>query len=155
MRHLRARLLLAVLFTVPALPATAQNTFFGNFDFTWRDLTELVALLALVWGVGWLILKPRIAVDFVTKADYAKQMEDINAKLSDLEEGGKERGKNVDARLSKVELQLESLPNKDSFHKLAIDFEGQAGDIKEIRAIIKPLASAVTRIEDHLRRGQG
>lgn len=132
------------------LPAVAQTSFFNIFDVTWRDLTELVALLGIIWGIGWLLLRPKIASDFVTKAEYTTRVTEIDNRLSDFEEVVQDNGKALDTRISRVEVQLEALPDKDSFHQLALEIKEQAGDLKGISATVKPLAASVQRIEQHL-----
>jgi|GEM_PF-2238834 len=150
LRHFRPTFAAPFVVICLTAPAAAQGSFFNIFDVTWRDLTELVALLGIIWGIGWLLLRPKIASDFVTKAEYSAQVTEIDNKLSDFEETVKDNGKNIDARLSRVEVQLEALPDKDSFHQLALEIKEQAGDLKGISATVKPLAASVQRIEQHL-----
>jgi hypothetical protein len=67
-----------------------------------------------------------------------------------------------DRRVASLEQMVQAMPAKDDMHQLQISLTSMAGDMRELRAVIRGnndvmvrLETIVTRHEDHLLSGGG
>jgi hypothetical protein len=108
----------------------------------------------------WFIVGPGVAVagialfylrtQFATKSEFKTQSDRVNASLAGLREQIEDHTQVSNRRLQHLEGVTEHLPDKDAFHRLALQVERQNGEISALREMQKGTNSGVKRIEEYL-----
>jgi hypothetical protein len=92
------------------------------------EAREWIALAALVFAIGNSLYLYISTASRATKGEVSKHGE----------------------RLTMLEARVDSLPSKDGFHRLELDVADVKGSQRVMEAELKPIASAVQRIEKFL-----
>lgn len=108
----------------------------------------------------WLVIGPGVAVagialfylrtQFATKAEFKTQSDRVNSALTGLRVQIEDHTQVSNRRLQHLEGVTEHLPDKDAFHRLALQVERQNGEISALREMQKGTNSGVRRIEEYL-----
>ena len=119
-----------------------------------------IDLLSAAQKYWWLIVGPGVTfagialfylrTQFATKAEFKTQSDRVNSALTDLRVQIEDHTQVSNRRLQHLEGLTEHLPDKDAFHKLALQVERQNGEIAALREMQKGTNSGVKRIEEYL-----
>jgi len=128
-------LFLAVAMLIWITGGGAQAAEGGGSSSLWSDLPRWANMVISIGGLALLLLTLYLSTRFAPKAGLdAAQL----------------RQAEIEKRLDRVEARLETLPDRDQVHRLALDMERQSGELRALTATIRPLGASVTRIEEWL-----
>lgn len=116
------------------------------------DLDVLLRVVGLLLGLGspvfaWVIANSKASAETAIARKYADDLVARSAlRIDDLDK----RAAAGDLRLSKVEQDLQHIPNKDAVHRIELTIQKLQGDVEQATSQWRGVQQSIQRLEDYL-----
>lgn len=112
------------------------------------DLIQKYDGLIAMAFTGLMIL---LSSKFVTREQQAAQIGEINGRVAAVAE----KVELLEDRTSKIEGEIEHLPDKDITHRLELSLVEMKGELTAMNEKLRPVAATMTRMQDLLMERPG
>lgn len=117
-----------------------------DLDITFRVIMLLMAIGSPV--VTWFISQGKATAAEI--ADAKRHADELASKLAARADELDKRLTAGDLRLSKVEQDLQHIPNKDAVHRIELTIQKLQGDVEQATSQWRGVQQSIQRLEDYL-----
>lgn len=117
------------------------------------DIDSFMRFVMFVMAVSSPLLSWFIANGKATAAEIAearKHAEDLSAKSCARIDAIEKRLTNKDLRISKLEQDIQHMPNKDAIHRIELNLQKLQGEVEQAMSQWKGINNAIQRLEEYL-----